>query len=602
MKRILGTALVSALLAGCHGAAGLPPAEGPVTGAATVRQFSGRAALRSPMVMSHGIVGSANTVTADMSVPRPNTKPCVVTLFRNYEFKDFNNQTFSYAPDRSCKGPWAKVVFNFDIGVTKGIQYDRTAIIWVGGAPIYFGTTAEPAPNLAPHWHVERDVTDLSALLLSASQGQIALGNCYCPPNYTGIQHGTASLQFYPANSGNPAPRVPDVVLGVPYSPPLGNVSQIPLTSMTISTKLPRNIVAADLDVYLQSQSDEEQWFMCVPDAIWRKWQHALGFCPNAGFREGEVAVDGTPAGTAPVYPWIYTGGMNPYLWFPLPGVQTLNFTPYRVPLSPFAGVLSNGSTHTISVTVARAFHYFSGSGDLLLYLDPKAKRVSGKVLSDTLNAKPPIRIHSNLKVGSGSGIFGGPEASGPVDVGSARDYTITGYVDGSSGRTTSTVHVRSSFFNHQEFIYNGKQDTQLLTQDMKLRSIETTATGSTHSITRTELEYPIVVAYPFVVKGSQLLIPTSVYQGYRAHVTSRGSASFESLLTNTVQSANTLIVTGSSVSGEHGSKSSQLYTYTDSSGICYGKEIRTKKNVVTAVSSPGCTVSPPPIPTPKPR
>ena len=45
---------------------------------------------------------------------------------------------------------------------------------------------------------------------------------------------------------------------------------------------------------------------------------------------------------------------------FPIPGVQTLNLLPYRVDLTPFAGVLSNGQPHTVGVTVFNAFEYFS--------------------------------------------------------------------------------------------------------------------------------------------------------------------------------------------------------------------------------------------------
>ena len=29
----------------------------------------------------------------------------------------------------------------------------------------------------------------------------------------------------------------------------------------------------------------------------------------------------------------IYTGGIDPYLWIPIPGVRTLNFKPHRVDL-----------------------------------------------------------------------------------------------------------------------------------------------------------------------------------------------------------------------------------------------------------------------------
>ena len=31
-------------------------------------------------------IGSPNTVTANVPVPRPTTQPCTVTLFQNYDF------------------------------------------------------------------------------------------------------------------------------------------------------------------------------------------------------------------------------------------------------------------------------------------------------------------------------------------------------------------------------------------------------------------------------------------------------------------------------------------------------------------------------------
>ena len=53
----------------------------------------------------------------------------------------------------------------------------------------------------------------------------------------------------------------------------------------------------------------------------------------GTGFRETEVKIDGILAGIASIYPWIYTGGIDPGLWRPSPGIQTLSFEPYRVDL-----------------------------------------------------------------------------------------------------------------------------------------------------------------------------------------------------------------------------------------------------------------------------
>jgi len=62
--------------------------------------------------------------------------------------------------------------------------------------------------------------------------------------------------------------------------------------------------------------------------------------------------------------------GIDPELWIPIPGVQTLNFKPYRVNLTPFASLLDDGQPHTIALSVFNADSYFSATATLLLYLD----------------------------------------------------------------------------------------------------------------------------------------------------------------------------------------------------------------------------------------
>jgi len=81
-----------------------------------------------------------------------------------------------------------------------------------------------------------------------------------------------------------------------------------------------------------------------------------------------EVTIDGQPAGVAPVYPWIYTGGIDPFLWEPIPGVQTLDFRPYRVDLTPFAALLADGNPHVLGIGVYNADSYFLATANLLAY------------------------------------------------------------------------------------------------------------------------------------------------------------------------------------------------------------------------------------------
>jgi hypothetical protein len=78
-------------------------------------------------------IGSGNTVTADPTVAHPQTTPCVVQLFSNVAFDNFTPFSFPYAPPTNCPGPWQKVVFEANLSVTAGNQFDRTANFWLGG-------------------------------------------------------------------------------------------------------------------------------------------------------------------------------------------------------------------------------------------------------------------------------------------------------------------------------------------------------------------------------------------------------------------------------------------------------------------------------------
>ncbi|HTU83000.1 MAG TPA: peptide-N4-asparagine amidase, partial [Candidatus Acidoferrales bacterium] len=376
---------------------------------------------------------------------------------------------------------------------------------------------------------------------------------------------------------------------------------------------LPHNIVNVSMDLYLQSQSDEEQWFMCAPHSVWYQSKHELGFCGHTAFREGVVTVDGRPAGIAPIYPWIYTGGMDPYLWAPIPGVQTLNFTPYRVDLTPFAGYLSTTATPTIAVTVQGAFHYFSGAGDLLLYLDPKRSQVTGSVTSDSLTIPSPPGT-SGITYAAGSGLFGGKPAAGPAHVRAHQAFLIDGYVNTSSGKVETSVYQEMRFANDEAFVYTPTSYVQDVTQSMTLHSQVKTIAGKTSAVEDSEYEYPIDVAYPITQTTTGYQLPITVYQGdyvrhayccagpLRGNAAARRFAS-NSVLNDTVESADTMIFDSAfNWTGVANGSSSQLYTYRDSSGTCYGREITSKNNVVASDHPTACTKpSPTPPPTPAP-
>jgi hypothetical protein len=527
-------------------------------------------------------IGSGNTTNADPYVPRPNTTPCMVQLFSNVAFQDFNPYDFPYTPPASCPGPWQKVVFAGDISVTKGIQFDRTANFWIGGANIYFGTTAEPSPNLGPSWHIESDLTDYSPLFTSAQSGQADIGNLV-NGQYTGVIYASATLLFYPLDPKKKAPKPFDQVLPLSAGPDGGTVTLNDSTSLLSATfNLPTNVVGAYLDVFAQSQSGDEFWYTCVPNDLTTELQS----CGNTAFREGEVTIDGQPAGVAPIYPWIYTGGIDPYLWFPLPGVQTLNFVPYRVNLTPFAGVLSNGQPHTVALSVFNADGYFSATASLLLNLDSKSSQVTGQVTTDTLTASPSPQVQENIKTAKNGDI------SGTVSVNSARQFNITGFVVSSKGTVQTSVTQNINFENQQAFKITGSEYIQDIAQATGITSWTTQTNGSNTRQAYEEDAYPLNLDIHEVVNTDGTInLRTTIQQEERAdgNVQVNGVQVSSFNRDNVVSPTDNLkLNSGGQIIGNSGQKSSQHYVEFNSGGGCYDRALNAVNNVLTGVKY-GC-------------
>ena len=528
-------------------------------------------------------IGSSNTAVADPTVPHPNTTPCKVVLFQGFRFANFNPQSFPYAPPASCAAPWAKVILEADFSVTKGIQYDRTANIWIGPTNIYFGTTSEPDPNDARHWHVERDLTDYSSIFTVAQTGTVYLFNLF-NSTYTGVLHGSATLYFYPLAPNQLAPVTADEVIAFSGGATGGTVALDttgaccqPTLQETLT--LPTNIERLYFDVFAQSQHDDEFWYFCVPTAL----ANELESCPNTAFRESEVTIDGTPAGVAPVYPWIFTGGIDPFLWIPIPGVQTLNFKPYRVNLTPFAALLDDGEPHTVALSVFNADNYFSATASLLLYLDHASTQVTGGITENTLTAPSPT-ITENLHTTKKGNVVG------PVDTSSAHNFEISGYVNTSAGPVTTTVAQEITFSNDQVFNVGATIDEQNVKQNTVIHSTVTTVDGSGRTVRKVNYNWPLTLDYDLLANPDGTFTQiTSINQYYEVdeEVSLNGQAQYFALERNRVTPADTLFLNSSfQITGNANQSSAQDYFSSDSTGYCYSRSITAANNVLASITN----------------
>nr|WSX48060.1 peptide-N4-asparagine amidase A [Streptomyces sp. NBC_00974] len=353
-------------------------------------------------------------LTAAPPVARPGTRSCQVTL-AEVQFRDFTPYRGSYAPPTACgTADWAKVVLRLD-GKVKGRQFDRLGHLSVGGVEIFHTSTPEPSPD-GIAWSVEKDVTRYRDTLSRPQSVEMLIGNVV-NDTYTGVIDVKVTLTFYAAE-GRPDPgpgRTPDRVL--------------PLTTPDVT--LPRNTERLLAEVYATGSGGgcEEFWYMTTPDPAPYSCKAAEG-----PYREVRISVDGRLAGIAAPFPHVWTGGWsNPFLWYVTPGPRAFDVQPVRYDLTPYAALLNDGRPHRIEVSVAgvpAGQTGWSTPANLLLWQDTAREVVTGALTREE-QSEPANSTHWTPA---------GPGAEHRLDTEGGHRLTVSGYLDTSHGRVTTTV------------------------------------------------------------------------------------------------------------------------------------------------------------------
>ena len=449
---------------------------------------------RSGMTFEGLSIGAANIIAAALDpaaagadplqveprVPRAAGTPCVVELLRDdlIPVNSVFGTNFTYAPPAGCPGAWAKVKLIIELEGPRqngnpvsalALQFTETGDPnsgWTSGA-LWAG-----APQMTddiPAWRVERDITEYASLLRTPHFG--LLSGRYDNVNFDfddflETPTATALLVFYPATAQTPAQRVADLV--VPISSFEAH-DHLPIAAFTGT--FPRNVERAYLDVVSHVSGtggggNTRYWYACAPEAVLTEFPYlrnsfAIGDlrhnfvshmqgCGGGNYREVEIRIDGRLAGLAPVFPWLGSSISNNFrntVDTPAPAVQALNWMPFRVDLTPFAGLLNNGAEHTVQ---ARLLGVDSGlvSGHLVLYLDKARAIVPGAVTSNTLAESTPTVTDTLVETTETNEGIVTRHLVGDVITRSVRSFRIAGYVDTSRGRIVSTVQQRNYFVN----------------------------------------------------------------------------------------------------------------------------------------------------------
>lgn len=382
-------------------------------------------------------------------VPRPPVVPCGAIEVVDLPITDSEPAIdFPAAAPAGCTGAISKIVLELDHEFDEMLPRPMALGVWVDGVNLAFANARVGDDPPSP-WYVERDLTDyLAVFRRSGAQGRIRL-DPYALWDEPSVQmRVTLRIVFYPQGAGAAAPRKPDRVyaLGPDFAGQTPVDSELDGNSARV--RLPRDIERVYVDVLAKVSGLAAATCVpravaeAVPDVVKRYPEPGVsgGRCADVPLKETRVYIDGQIAGIAPVEPRAELHPAAPRALHPLP---------YRVDISPFAGLLSDGAVHVLRFTTGLGDNPVSGletTGALLVYRDPHSATVSGAVVRNTLQgtAATPIVTHGLVQTGD--------RVAGPVRTAFDRHFLIEGYIDTARGRMWHRVVQDTHLDNRQHY------------------------------------------------------------------------------------------------------------------------------------------------------
>lgn len=284
----------------------------------------------------------------------PHITPQPIRIFTNVASNDITKS--NYPPIITSKivnlpsGTYSKILLRVDVELKSAIpgrlasNYDRALWIFIDGVPLLIGTTAQRY-----NYAVITDVTYLYPLLLGKHNITFILPNYVIPSlGLTGYFIANVTLLYYPGQPSNPPTDIIPLWTNNRYS---GLAWAVLTSSKNIATQnitIPGNVTRAYLLLYTEGASFDEFWWSNIPTD-----------------REVLIYSDNKLIAVTQPFPYIYTGGINPFMWRPIPEINTYAFEPLIIDITPYIPFIIG--THTLKITITNNQNYWLTGGALLL-------------------------------------------------------------------------------------------------------------------------------------------------------------------------------------------------------------------------------------------
>lgn len=355
---------------------------------------------------------------------------------------------------------------------SKGRQFDRLGIMYLGDNEVFRTSTAEPTAN-GIVWTYVKEMQQYNALWKTEQKLIFDLGNLI-DSTYTGSFNTTLTATFFTVPDSYPTA---DIIL--PISRRLSAQNQasaftVPPDSATVSYTLPQNIQKAVVSLSACGQATEEFWYANALSSQVNTFESTAGtlygFSP---FREVQLLIDGQLAGVSWPFPVIFTGGIVPGLWRPIVGIDAFDLREHEIDITPWLPNLCDGAPHSFEIRVVglnddgndhASLSQTVGSnwvvtGKIFIFSDRAGSITRGS--SPRIKAAPPdIRISSSIttnSTGANQTLTYNTQVFRSIDISST---VLTSGGAGQANWSQGITYTNQNVLSAQGFTQITKQDT----------------------------------------------------------------------------------------------------------------------------------------------
>lgn len=305
-----------------------------------------------------------------------------------------------------------RVTMNFTV-TSKGRQFDRLGLMYLGDIEVFRTSTAEPSVN-GIVWTYTKEMDQYNTLWKDKQKIIFDLPNVV-DNTYPGPYFTSLVATFFTVPDSQPTA---DSILAISAKQSGVNKASafsLPSQNATVSYQFPPNVERAVVSLSACGQIAEEFWYTNVFSSDVNTFQSTAGTLYGFGpFREVQLLIDGQLAGVSWPFPVIFTGGIVPGFWRPIVGIDAFDLRQHEIDVTPWLPLLCDGANHTFEIRVVGLNDDGNGhatisesvgsfwvvTGTIFLFLGRNGSVTTGS--QPSIDASPPqIFISSHIDTNS---------------------------------------------------------------------------------------------------------------------------------------------------------------------------------------------------------